>query len=81
MTLETQIQEILDRPYHRVITGETVEGYLGEVVELPGCRTAGETAGEALVNLEEAMALWVESALIHGDPFPDPSVGTVSVVA
>jgi len=41
--LEVQVQELLRRPYHRVITGEPVEGYLGEVPELPGCLTAGDT--------------------------------------
>lgn len=79
--LEQQIQAILRRPYHRVITGEPVEGYLGEVPELPGCLTAGETAAEALQNLDEAMAVWVESALAHGDPIPEPAVGPVRVGA
>lgn len=75
--LEAQVQAILRRPYHRVITGEPVEGYLGEVPELPGCVTAGETAEEALGNLDEAMAVWIESALAHGDPIPEPAEGPV----
>ncbi len=75
--LEAQVQAILRRPYHRVITGEPVEGYLGEVPELPGCVTAGETAEEALGNLQEAMAVWIESALAHGDPIPEPAEGPV----
>ena len=68
-----QIQEIMSRPYHRVITGEPVGGYLGEVPELPGCYTAGSTPREALDNLEEATTLWLESALAHGDPIPMPA--------
>lgn len=79
--IEGAIRALLDRPYHRVITGEPVEGYLGEVPELPGCYTAGETAEEALRNLDEAMAVWFESALAHGDPIPAPATGPIAVTA
>lgn len=79
--LEEQVQAIIRRPYHRVITGEPVEGYLGEVLELPGCLTAGETAEEALRNLDEAMAVWIESALVHGDPIPEPIAGPLRLTA
>ena len=79
--LEAQVQATLRRPYHRVITGEPVEGYLGEVPELPGCVTAGEPAEEALGNLDEAMAVWIESALAHGDPIPEPAEGPVRLSA
>ena len=75
--IEEQVVAVLRRPYHRVIAGEPVEGYLGEVPELPGCLTVGETAEEALRNLDEAMAAWVESALAHGETIPDPATGQV----
>jgi antitoxin HicB len=67
---EAEVQRRLRLPYHRVIHGDPVEGYLGEVPELPGCMTAGDTPAEALANLEEAMAAWIESCLISGDPIP-----------
>lgn len=79
--LSSRIRAILDRPYHRLITGEPCEGYLGEVLELPGCLTAGETPEAALRGLEEAMAVWVESALAHGDEIPEPSPGAVKLTA
>jgi len=78
---DSRVEAILRRPYHRVVTGEPIEGYLGEVPELPGCATAGETPEEAIRNLEEAMAVWVESALAHGDPIPEPAAGPVSLSA
>ena len=79
--LDAEVQEILRRPYHRVITGEPSEGYLGEVPELPGCLTAGATPAEALESLQEAMAVWVESALAHGDPIPEPFAGPIRLSA
>jgi len=56
-----------------VVYGDPDDGYLGEVPELPGCFTAGDTPGEAFSNIEEAMAAWIESCLISGDPVPDPA--------
>jgi predicted RNase H-like HicB family nuclease len=49
------------------------------VLELPGCLTAGETPEEALSNLTEAMTVWIESALEHGDVIPEPTEGRVRV--
>ena len=70
---EAEVQRRLRLPYHRVIYGDPDDGYLGEVPELPGCITAGDTPEEALANLEEAMAAWIESCLISGDPIPGPA--------
>ena len=70
---ESEVQRRLRLPYHRVIFGDPEDGYMGEVAELPGCFTSGKTPAEALQNLDEAMAAWVESCLISGDPIPDPA--------
>ncbi len=69
---ERLIQQIVARPYRKVISGDDVEGYLAEAPELPGCVTAGETVVEALEMLRDAMEGWVESALIAGDAIPQP---------
>lgn len=73
---EAEIQRLMRLPYHRLISGEPREGYLGEVVELSGCLTAGATPQEAVANLDEAMAAWFEAALLTGmqipQPLPDP---------
>ncbi len=79
--IETEVQRRLKMPYHRVITGEPVEGYLGEVPELPGCLTAGETPAEALANLDEAIAAWLEAALKNGISIPEPARGPVRLTA
>ena len=70
---ETEVQRRLSLPYHRVIYGDPVDGYMGQVPELPGCYTSGDTPAETLANLEEAMAAWIESCLISGDPIPGPA--------
>jgi len=79
--IEREIQRRIRLPYHRVISGDDAEGYLGEVVELPGCITAGESAAEALANLDEAMAAWIEAALKNEIRVPEPARGTVSISA
>ncbi|MBA2447498.1 MAG: type II toxin-antitoxin system HicB family antitoxin [Chloroflexi bacterium] len=71
-SIEQQVQELLKRPYRKVIRGDTEEGFLAEAPELPHCFTAGETEEEALEMLRDAMAGWFESALAHGDPIPEP---------
>jgi predicted RNase H-like HicB family nuclease len=70
---EAEVQRRLRLPYHRVIFGDPVDGYMGEVAELPGCYTSADTPAEALANLEEAMAAWIESCLISGDSIPEPA--------
>lgn len=69
---EAEIQRRLTMAYHRLISGEPSEGYLGEVLEFPGCLTAGDTPQEALANLDEAMAGWIESCLMDDLPIPEP---------
>lgn len=70
---ETTIEELLRRPYRKIIQGDPVEGYLAEAPELPGCFTAGETDLEALELLQDAMAGWFESRLANGLSIPEPS--------
>lgn len=70
---EAEVQRRLRLPYHRVISGDPEDGYMGEVPELPGCYTSGETPAEALANLDEAMAAWIESSLKSGDEIPEPA--------
>jgi predicted RNase H-like HicB family nuclease len=46
--------------------------FLAEVPELAGCLAHGETAQEALVQAQIAMALWIDTAREFGDPVPEP---------
>ena len=50
---------------------ESGEGkYLAEVPALPGCRAWGDTAAEALENLQSVACAFIESYRSRGDPLP-----------
>ena len=70
---ERLVQQIVSRPYRKVISGDDTEGYLAEAPELPGCVTAGVTVEEALEMLRDAMEGWVECALLAGELIPEPT--------
>jgi len=46
--------------------------YVAEVPALPGCVSQGTTRSEALNNVRDAIALYLESLKAHGDPIPPP---------
>jgi antitoxin HicB len=71
--ISAAVRALLARPYRRVVQGDAGDGFLAYVPELPGCMTAAGTAAEALEALDEAMALWFETALEEGQPVPDPA--------
>ena len=45
-------------------------GYVATVPALPGCHTQGETLEEAERNATEAIELYLESLIAHGEPAP-----------
>ncbi|MAG35800.1 MAG: toxin-antitoxin system HicB family antitoxin [Dehalococcoidia bacterium] len=69
--IAAQVEAYLRKPYHKVISGDADEGFLVQVVELPGCMTAAETEAEAIAQLPEAMTLWLEVMLLDGNPIPE----------
>jgi predicted RNase H-like HicB family nuclease len=48
-------------------------GYVATVPDLPGCMSDGETPEEALRNVQEAIASWIESAREWKMHIPSPS--------
>ena len=57
----------------RPLTAEDGEGWLAEVPELPGCMSDGETPQQALDNVMDAIACWIEAAEEDGRPIPAPA--------
>ena len=45
--------------------------YLAEVPVLPGCRAWGDSAAEAVDNLQSVAAAFIESYKERGDPLPE----------
>ena len=48
------------------------DAFVAEVPELPGCAAHGATHAEALQNVQDAMALWLDVAREMNLPVPEP---------
>ena len=55
------------------LSDEDGGGFLASVPDLPGCLSDGETAEEALANVRDAVAAWIEEAHALGRAIPKPS--------
>ncbi len=66
--MSIEYYEICIRP----LTSEEGGGFFATVPELLGCHSDGETPQEALANVYDAIACWIEAAEEMGDPIPKP---------
>jgi antitoxin HicB len=58
---------------YRVLIETDEDGmFIAEVPVLPGCVSQGKTRQEALSNVKEAIAVYIESLKKHGEPVPPP---------
>ncbi len=58
---------------YRVLIEPDEDGvFVATVPSLPGCVADGSTRDEALRNVKDAIALYIESLEEHGDPIPPP---------
>lgn len=48
-------------------------GYFATVPDLPGCMSDGESPEEAVHNVQDAIASWIEVASAAGRPIPLPT--------
>ena len=62
----------LKQPYARIILPESDGSFRGEIMEFPGCIATGESAAQALENLEEAAIGWISAVLERGQNIPRP---------
>jgi len=46
--------------------------FIADVPELPGCMAHGDTQEAALTNAQDAIHLWISTALECGDSVPVP---------
>ncbi|MCA1565506.1 MAG: type II toxin-antitoxin system HicB family antitoxin [Acidobacteria bacterium] len=45
--------------------------FIAEVPELPGCMAHGDTHANALASVNEAIHLWIDTAIEFGNPVPE----------
>ncbi len=58
---------------YRVVIETDEDGvFVAEVPALPGCLSQGRTRAEAIANIREAIAAYLESLKIHSEPTPPP---------
>jgi antitoxin HicB len=70
------VDDYIDLPYKILLTADEDEdghqGWVAEVLELPGVLSQGETIEEAAENVRDAMAGWLSVAIEDGKPIPRP---------
>jgi len=58
---------------YRVLIQQDEDGiYVAELPSLPGCISQGAMRDEAVAQVREAIAAYVESLQEHGEPIPPP---------
>ncbi len=60
---------------HKADEDET--GYWAECPSLPGCYSQGETIDEIIANMKDAIQLWIDDAIEHGEPVPEDTFDIV----
>lgn len=56
---------------YRVLIEQDEDGvFVAEVPSLPGCTSQGDTRAQAVENIKEAIALYLESLAAHDEPIP-----------
>ncbi len=68
------VEEYLHLPYTIEVTRDegADAGWVAHVVELPGCITQGENFQELGEMIEDAMRMWLETAIEDGAEIPEP---------
>ena len=56
--------------YTVVLQQEADGGFIAMVPALPGCVSQGDTRNEALTNIREAMAAYIDDCREAGEPIP-----------
>lgn len=77
MSENKSVSYYMSLPYNYLIqpiSDESGNYFFGQVLELDGCQSHGDTFEEAFLNLQEAMEGWLEIKLEHGDVITEPTI-------
>jgi predicted RNase H-like HicB family nuclease len=58
--------------YTYILTPESMGGYTGEILELPGCYAEGDTPDATMAALRWATKAWIDAAREQGQDIPAP---------
>jgi predicted RNase H-like HicB family nuclease len=72
MKNKSTVAEILGKPYTRRLTPEAGGGFSATIQEFPGCVAEGDTAAEAIANLDKAAESWLLVSMAHGREIREP---------
>jgi predicted RNase H-like HicB family nuclease len=71
---------MMTKKYRVLLEPNENGGYTVMVPILPGCISEGDTKAEALVNIKEAIELYIESLEADGEPVPTEEDAEEAVV-
>jgi predicted RNase H-like HicB family nuclease len=61
------------KDYHiNIFHSDEDGGYIADIPDLEACSAFGETAADALAEVEIAKGVWLEAARAEGKPIPEP---------
>jgi len=60
----------MTRRFKVILEPNELGGYTAIVPLLPGCISEGDSRGEALDNIKEAIELYIERLVTDGEPIP-----------
>jgi antitoxin HicB len=70
--MDKTVEYYMGLPYTIELVPEPCGGWFVAVKELPGCMSEGDTPGEAVEMIRDAMRGWIEVSLEDDDPIPEP---------
>lgn len=65
------METMIDRSYSVFFEAVEEGGYIASVPALPGCHTQGDDLLEAEKNIKEAIEVYLESLIEHGEAIPE----------
>ena len=80
--MNDKVREYMEKPYNTIINkviDYNEKYFYGQILELDGCQSTGNTISELYDNLREAMEGYIETKLENNRPIPEPrEVGNYS---
>jgi antitoxin HicB len=70
------IDYYLSRPYTIELTPDEDGTWFAKIPLLKGCMTTGSSREDALLMLDDAKRLWLETSLVLGVHIPEPEIMT-----